>query len=327
MELDKMKAITRQKYGYSDVIKVSKVNKPNPKADEVLIKVHVTTVNRTDCAILTGKPFVMRVFLGLFSPKIEVTGTDFAGEIISVGEKEKIYKKGDLVFGFKDLGLRSQAEYMTLKTNQPMSTLPERLSCMEAVTALEGMHYAYNMINKVSIKPRDKILINGASGAIGSSLVQIAKSLGAYITVVCSSNHKDLMEYLKVDQMIDYKIENFTKSNESYDFVFDAVGKSSFSKCKPILKDKGIYISSEPGDHGQNLFLSLITPILGGKKVIFPFPSDIKRTIKYAKKLIEEDNYRPVIDRTYTLDETAEAYDYVFSGHKKGSVIIEVNPS
>jgi NADPH:quinone reductase-like Zn-dependent oxidoreductase len=264
----------------------------------------------------------MRLFQGLISPKKIVTGTDFSGEVVAVGNEVVYFKKGDRVFGFKDDGLQSHAEYLVLSENQSLDHIPNRMSYQSAVTALEGPHYAYNFIKKVDIKKGDKVLVNGASGAIGSSLVQLSKYLEASVTAVCSTKNISLMEELGANHIIDYKNKDFTKSNETYDYVFDAVGKSSFNKCKPILKEKGVYISSELGRNFQNLLYALITPILGGKKVIFPVPRNIKETLIFMKKIIEMDQFKAVIDRIYTLDEIGEAYEYVLSGHKTGNVII-----
>lgn len=317
-----MKAMVRTTYANPEIIKIKKINRPEPIGDELLIKIHATTVNRTDCAILTGKPWVMRIFQGITSPKKIVTGTDFSGEIVAVGNEVVHFKKGDRVFGFNDNGLQSHAEYLILSESRSLDYIPNKISYKSAVTALEGPHYAYNFIKKVDIKKGDKVLVNGASGAIGSSLVQLLKYFEASVTAVCSTKNISLMKELGANHIIDYKNEDFTKREETYDYVFDAVGKSSFNKCKPILKEKGVYLSSELGRNFQNLFYAFITPILGGKKVIFPVPSKINETLAFMKELILDNQFMAVIDRTYTLDEIREAYKYVLSGHKTGNVII-----
>ena len=196
------------------------------------------------------------------------------------------------------------------------------MSYQSAVTALEGFHYAYNFIKKVDIKKGDKVLVNGASGAIGSSLVQLLKYFDATVTAVCSTRNISLMEELGVNYIIDYTNKDFTKEEETYDYVFDAVGKSSFNKCKPILKEKGVYLSSELGRNLQNLFYAFLTPIFSGKTVIFPVPTNINETLVFMRKLIKTGKFKAVIDRVYTLDEISEAYKYVLSGHKTGNVII-----
>lgn len=322
MELKNMKAMVREVYGNADVIQIEEIRKPEVNSNELLIKIHATTVNRTDCAILTGKPWIMRFSLGFFSPKEKTTGTDFSGRVVAVGDDVMGFKVGDRVFGFNDTGVKSHAEYIAINEDQPISLIPEKLSYEEAVTALEGVHYAYNFINKVDIKNSDEILINGAAGAIGSALVQLLKYYGVTITAVCSTRHIELMKSLGINNIIDYKKEDFTTKDKKYDYIFDAVGKSSFKKCKPLLKENGIYISSEPGEHFRNLFLAVFSPLLGGKKVIFPLPSDIKGSINFVKQLIKDNQYKAIIDRKYTLDTIDEAYRYVLSGHKSGNVLI-----
>ncbi|HKL42567.1 MAG TPA: NAD(P)-dependent alcohol dehydrogenase [Clostridia bacterium] len=317
-----MKAMVRITYGNPEVISIKKIDRPEPTGDKLLIKNHVTTVNRTDCAILRGKPWIMRIFQGIISPKKIVTGTDFSGEIIAVGNEVINFKKGDRVFGFDDSGLQSHAEYLIVSESQSIDHIPDMMSYQSAVTALEGPHYAYNFIKTLDIKKGDKVLVNGASGAIGSSLVQLLKYFEASVTAVCSTKNISLMEELDANYIIDYTNKDFTKVEKTYDYVLDAVGKSSFNKCKPILKEKGVYISSELGRNFQNLFYALITPILGGKKVIFPVPRNIEETLVFMRKLIKMNQFKGIIDRVYTLDEISEAYKYVLSGHKTGNVII-----
>ncbi|MFB0559600.1 MAG: NAD(P)-dependent alcohol dehydrogenase [Candidatus Lokiarchaeia archaeon] len=319
-----MKAIVRTKYGSPDVLQLKEVEKPTPKDNEVLIRVYATTVNRTDCGILWGKPFIIRFFTGLFKPSSPIPGTDFAGEIEAVGKNVVSYKIGDRVFGFDDNGLGSHSQYMTIQEDKPLSIIPENLNYEHAVASLEGAHYAYNFIKKVDLKSGQKVLVNGATGAIGSAIVQFLKYFGLYVTAVCNTKNIELVKSLGADKIIDYENQDFTQDNEKYEFVFDAVGKSTFSKCKPLLQPAGIYISSELGPKNENLFLALITPLLGGKKVKFPFPRDIKGSIIFIKDLIEQKNFKPVIDRVYSLDKIAEAYNYVASGQKTGNVIITV---
>lgn len=317
-----MKASTRVKYGSAEVLTVKEVTTPTPSDNELLIRVFATTVNRTDCAILTAQPFIMRAFIGLFKPKHAITGTDFAGQIEAIGKNVTSFKVGDRVMGFDDMGLKSNAYYMTLAQDKPLVTIPSNFTYEEAAGSLEGVHYAINFINKVTLKAGQKVLVNGGTGAIGSVVLQLCKYYNTEVTVVCEGTHKALLEALGADKIIDYTTEDFTKSVEKYDFVFDAVGKSTFGKCKPILKEKGIYISSELGPMIQNPFLALITPLLGGKKVIFPVPIDIKASLVFIKELIEKGQFKPLIDRRYPLEKIAEAYSFVATGAKVGNVII-----
>jgi NADPH:quinone reductase-like Zn-dependent oxidoreductase len=325
MGINKMKAAVRKEYGPPDILKIKEIEIPSPKKNEILIKVHAATVNRTDCAVLSGKPFIMRLFTGLLKPNLPVTGTDFAGQIESLGEDVSSFKVGDRVFGFNDNGLASHAQYMTISADKALSLISEKESYEEAAASLEGAHYAYNFIKKVEVNKGDKILINGATGAIGSALLQFSKYYGANVTAVGNSQNIELMKTLGADKVIDYQKDDFTEDNQKYKYIFDAVGKSSFAKCKNLLETNGIYISSELGSLGQNLFLALITKISSGKKVIFPVPSDIKASIDFIKKLIEEDQFKAIIDRKYNLDEIIEAYNYTAGGQKTGNVILKIN--
>lgn len=316
-----MKAVFYTRYGLPDVLSIKEVPVPEIKDNEILVKVFATTFNRTDCAIVSG-PLIMRLFTGLFKPKAPVPGTDFAGQVEKTGKNVSLYKPGDRVFGFDDLGLASHAQYMTIRQDKPLSTIPESISYEQAAASLEGVHYAINFTNKVTIKPGHKVLVNGATGAIGSALVQLLKAQEAYVTATCATDNINMVKSIGADKVIDYTKEDFTKDNEVYDYVFDAVGKSTFSKCKALLKEKGIYVSSELGPNAQNLFLALFTPLLGGKKVIFPFPANIKASIDLIKALIEKGKFIPVIDKKYPLEKIREAYEYARSGQKIGNVIL-----
>ena len=317
-----MKALVYNKYGSPDVLQLKEVDKPSPKSNEVLIRVYATTVNRTDCATVRAKPFFMRLVTGLFAPKKQIPGTDFAGKIEAIAEDVTSFSVGDKVFGFDDLGLSSHAQYLALAEDKALATIPENISYEQAAASIEGAHYAYNFINKVRIEGAQKILVNGATGAIGSAAVQLLKAFGADVTAVCNSKNPELVKSLKADRVIDYEKEDFTQQNQKYDFVFDTVGKSSFGKCKPILNAGGIYISSELGWMYQNVLFALFTPFIGDKKVIFPVPTDIKGSVLLIKKLIEEEKFKAVIDRKYPLEEIAGAYRYVEKGHKTGNVVI-----
>ncbi len=318
-----MKASVYKEYGGHEVLEIKEVAKPTPKNNELLINVHAATVNRTDCAMLKG-PFIMQLSIGLFRPKKTILGTDFAGEIEAVGDDVESFKVGDKVFGFNDMGLCSHAEYLTIKQTDALSFIPENTSYKEAAASIEGAHYAYNIINKVKLIEGQKVLVNGATGAIGSATVQLSKFYGANVTAVCEGNNADIVKSIGADKVIDYTMEDFTKSSEKYDYVFDTVGKSSFKKCKPILKSKGIYISTELGKGSQNVYLSLLTPIFSKKKVRFPFPLNRLRSVLLVKKLIEEGKFKPLIDREYPLEQTAKAFEYVLSGKKIGNVVLNI---
>jgi len=320
-----MKAITRTKYGGPEVLEIKELPKPIPKDNELSIRVHATTVNRTDCGILTGKPYIMRLFVGLTKPRDRVPGTDFAGQVEAIGKDVSLFKVGDRVWGLHDEGLKSQAEYMTFREDKAVIKIPEGFSYQEVVACAEGAHYANNFINKVKINSNTKVLVNGATGAIGSAVIQLLKYKGATVTAVGNTKNIELVKSLGPDKVIDYQKQDFIKDDEKYHFICDAVGKSSFSQCKHLLLPKGIYISSELGPNAQNLYLPLITKIRGGKRVIFPIPIDCKKSIVFVSKLLTEGKFKPVIDSVYQPEQIAEAYHYVASGQKTGNVILSMS--
>jgi NADPH:quinone reductase-like Zn-dependent oxidoreductase len=329
---EKMKASVYTRYGQPEVLKIKTLDIPAPADDELLVKVHAVTVNRSDCAMLTAKPFIMRFGGGLFRPKKQILGTDFAGEVVLAGKNVSHFKKGDKVFGFDDSGLLTHAQYTSISDKKAISLMPENTSFEEAVASLEGAHYAYNFINKVVLEKGHKVLINGATGAIGSACLQLCVYFGAKVTAVCNTNNIDLVRSLGAARIIDYTNEDFTRDGNDYDFVFDTVGKSSFGKCKPLLKPGGIYISSELGWMAENIYYSLFTPLYAklpvpgtGKMVKFPMPFNILRSVHIIKDLVEKGKFKPVIDRLYPLEDIAEAFSYVLSGQKTGNVVIKMD--
>ena len=318
-----MKAAVRSKYGLPGDLSIKELEIPTPKDDEVLIKVYATTVNRTDCHVLSGRPFVMRLFTGLFKPRSSIIGSDFAGQIEAIGSTVQSFKVGDKVMGFGGaFGCGSHAQYFILpetKANKAMILMPANLTYEQAAASLEGAFYAASIVTELKVKSGQKALVNGATGAIGSSYVQFLKYYGAYVAAVCGSENSELVKSLGADRVIDYKTNDFTKDNDKYDFVFDAIGKSSFFRCKRLLKEKGIYTSS---GGFENLLLLLVTPLFGGKKVVFPVAKSFKAVLNFIKVQIEKGNFKPVIDRRYPLEKIAEAYAYVATGRKIGNVII-----
>ena len=322
-----MKAVLCPKYGSPQVLQLKEVAKPTPKDDEVLIKIHATTVNRTDCATLRATPFFARFFTGLFKPKHPIIGTEFAGTVAAVGKSVRSLKVGEKVFGLKETGSGAHAEYMTMAEDKALATIPEGITYEQAAASTEGAWYAYNFINKVDMKRGQKVLVYGATGGIGSATVQLSRHFGARITGVCRSEHFELVRSLGAEKMFDYEKEDFTRSNERYHYVFDTVGKSSFRKCKPLLMPGGVYISSELGFMYQNLFLPLLTRIFGRRKVKFPLPTDCRGTILLIKKLMEKERFKPVIDRKYPLEQIIDAFEYVEKGQKIGNVVITLDKS
>jgi NADPH:quinone reductase-like Zn-dependent oxidoreductase len=323
-----MKAAVRHTYGLSDVISIEDVNKPIPNSNEILIKVHAATISRTDCFILQGKPPILKLFLGLFKPRSLITGADFAGQVASIGNNVTLFKVGDKIMGFGGAigwgGNRggSHAQYIVLPENKPITLIPGNLDYIQAAACLEGAYYAYNGINSLKFTPGQKAMVNGGTGAIGSSIIQLLKLHHVQVTAVCRQTHFELVKSLGADRVIDYETTDFTKDSEKYDFVFDAVGKSSFKKCKPLLKNKGYFL---PADGFLNFILAITTSILGGKRVLFPPPKNIQAGLNYIKELCINNTFKPVIDRKYSFKNIKEGFDYVFSGQKIGNVILEMD--
>jgi NADPH:quinone reductase-like Zn-dependent oxidoreductase len=321
----KMKAIIYTKYGPPDVLQLRDVRKPTPKDDEVLIKVYATTVNRTDCGFRSAEYFISRFFSGLFRPKNKILGNEFAGVIEVTGKDVTSFKVGDKVFGYNDTGFGAHAQYMTMAENGAIATIPGDLAFEEAAPICEGAHYALCDIRAAKVKSGQNVLVYGATGAIGSAAVQLVKYFGANVAAVCDSKNIELVKSIGADLVIDYTRQDFTKTDRTYDFIFDAVGKSSFAQCKKLLTKKGIYISTELGKNSANIFLALTTPVFGGKKVLFPIPTMSKKDVIFLKELVETRKYKPIIDRRYTLEQITEATKYVETGQKTGNVVILIS--
>lgn len=319
-----MKAIVYTKYGPPEVLQLKEVPKPTPRDNEVLIKIFATTVNRIDCGFLRAKPFFVRFVSGIFRPKRTILGIEFAGEIEAVGKDVKSITSGEHVFGYSGVSFGAHAEYMTMPEKGMLTAMPANMTYEEAAPSTEGGHYALNNIRKANVRSGQKVLINGATGAIGSAALQLVKYYGAEVTAVCNTKNVELVKSLGADKVIDYTEEDFTKNGQEYDFVFDAVGKSSFGACKKLLKPGVIYCSTELGFLWQNPFLALWTSKFGNKKVIFPIPKDSKENMIFFKELIEAGKFKSVIDRRYPLEQIVEAYKYVEKGQKTGNVVITV---
>jgi len=319
-----MKAIVNTEYGPPEVLKLMEVEKPVLKDNEVLIKIHATTVNRTDCGFRKPEYLIVRLFSGLSKPKNTILGNELAGEIESIGKDVKTFKKGDQVFGLSTYKFGAHAEYICIKEEGSIAIKPSNYSYNEAAAVCDGLMLAKNIIRKIDFKKPKNILINGATGSIGSSCVQLAKYYGAEITAVANTRNLQLVRSLGADKVIDYTKEDFTQDESLYDVIIDAVGKSSFFRCKKILKPGGTYMSTELGYLSQNIFLALLTPIFSSKKVKFPIPTDSKKDILFFKELIESGNYKAVIDKVYRLEQFMEATKYVETGERTGNVVISV---
>jgi NADPH:quinone reductase-like Zn-dependent oxidoreductase len=318
-----MKGAVRLGYGSPSVLSVREIELPTPRDNEVLVRVYATTVNRTDCHVLSGRPFVMRLFTGLLRPRVAVTGSDFAGQIEETGQAVRSFKVRDRVMGFRGVfGGGSHAQYLTFAESGAMTLMPTNMTYDQAAACLEGAIYAMNGVMALDPRPDQTALVNGATGAIGSSMVQLLRYHGVKVTAVCGSENRALVMSLGAEGMIDYRTEDFTKDDKKYDFVLDAVGMSTFSRSKRLLKPAGVYTSS---GGFQNLFLALATRLSRGRRVVFPPPRDMKASLDVIRDLAQEGTFKPVIDRKYRLEEIIEAFEYVASGNKIGSVIISID--
>lgn len=319
-----MKAVVYPRYGSLDVVRIDEVDRPTPGDDEVLIRVRSTVVTRSDMAFRTGKPAIGRLFSGLDKPK-KRPGSEFAGEIEAVGTDVTLFETGDRVFGSTVPGMGAHAEYVCLPEDGVMTELPTDLTDEETAGVCDGgLTALYFLRKKAEIQRGHRVLINGASGAVGSYAVQLATYYGAEVTGVCSTANVELVRSLGADEVIDYTAETFTDRDETYDVVFDAVGKSSYSRCKPVLTEQGVYLGTVAS---LPTFLHMAwTSKRRGKRAIFAAAGlkQITDDLRYLTELLETGELRAVIDRRYPFERIAEAHGYVERGHKKGNVVITV---
>jgi len=317
-----MKAAVYTQYGPPEVLQVKALEKPTPKNNEILVRIKATAVNSGDWRLRRADPFAVRFIFGLTKPKINVLGSVFSGEVESIGEDVKQFKVGDLVFGHTDMSFGAYAEYKCLPENASIALKPANVSHNEAAVIPFGGVAALHFIKKAMIQPGQKVLVVGASGAVGSAAVQLAKSFGADVTGVCSTANIALVKSIGADNVIDYTKEDFTQNGETYDVIFDAVKAISVSRSIKSLNKNGIMILSAAGmsEMLQGLWISMTS----NKKVMTGVISHEAADIIFLKELIETDKFIPVVERTYPLEQIAEAHTYVEKGHKKGNVAIEV---
>ena len=314
-----MRAVVHDRYGPPDVLRLEEVERPVPKDDEVLVKIHATTVNRSDCGLRSAEYFITRLFTGLLRPNRRIVGSEFAGEVEAVHASASDFEVGDRVFGMRS---GANADFVCVRESGALAHMPANMTFEEAAAVCDGAVVALGFLRLAKVKKGQKILVYGASGSIGTAGVQLAKYLGAHVTAVCNTKDVKLVRSLGADEVIDYLQEDFTKNGETYDVVFDAVGKLTFGRCRRSLKQKGIYTST---DGLQNLVLALWTSRIGHKKVVMPIPRYSKKDILFVKELVEAGKYRAVIDRRYPLEQVIEATKYVETHQKTGNVVLTVN--
>jgi NADPH:quinone reductase-like Zn-dependent oxidoreductase len=322
-----MKAAVYRRYGPPEVVRVTEAPKPDPGDDELLVRVRATSVNRTDCGFLRAHPFVVRLFAGLLRPRRTILGCEFAGDVEAVGSRVTAFSVGDRVFGFDDARWGGHAEYKTVSARRMVAAIPEGLGYEQAAVSTEGAHYALTYVRALGVGDGAKVLVHGATGAIGTAAVQLLKHAGAYVVATSTTANVELVRALGADVVVDREREDFTALDERFDVVFDAVGKSSFGACRRLLRDGGVYASTDLGPKAQNPMLALAGPalrLLNAKRVAFPLPRASREVIEFLRARLERGELTPVIDRTYVLDDIVEAFAYVEAGHKTGNVVILV---
>jgi NADPH:quinone reductase-like Zn-dependent oxidoreductase len=328
-----MKAIVYTEYGSPDVLKLSEVPKPTPKDNEILIKVHATSVKIGDLwtrnfKAISPRQFSMsfpfwvltRLTFGVNKPKINILGAEFAGKVEAAGNKVTLFKKGDPAFGYRGPAFGANAEYLCMAENGLVTIKPSNMTFAEAATVPYGALTALNLLRKVNIQRGQKILINGASGGIGSYAVQLAKHYGAEVTGVCSTPSVDLVKMLGAEHVIDYTKEDFTQNGKTYDVIFDVLGKSSFSRSKNSLTENGIYLLAS--FKTPQLWQMLTTSLRGGKKVICALSSETPADLLHIKELVEAGKIKTIIDKRFPLEQMAEAHRYMEAGKRVGNVVI-----
>lgn len=316
-----MKAAVYDRYGPPEVLRIEDVDRPEPKENEVLVKVHATTVTRSDCGFRAADPFFSRVFTGLRRPKQRIVGMELAGVVEAVGSAVTEFAVGDEVFGLRS---GANAEYVSVREQGALAHKPEGLRFEEAAALADGASIARACLAKADLGPGKRILVYGATGAIGTAAVQLAKATGAHVAAVCDTKNVELVKSLGADDAIDYTRDDFTKNGQTYDVVFDAVGKHSFRRCRGSLKPGGLYVETDLGFMWHVPLLALATRWIGNKRVTLPIPKYTKEDVVHVKGLVEAGKYRPVIDRTYRLEDVVEATRYVETGKKTGNVVLTV---
>jgi NADPH:quinone reductase-like Zn-dependent oxidoreductase len=318
-----MKAVVYDRYGPPDVLRIEEVERPVPADDEVLVRIHATTVTRTDAGLRSAEFFISRFVTGLRRPKRQILGMELAGEVEAVGFGVTEFEAGDHVFGAKGFG--AHAEYAVMRESAPLAHKPANVSFEEAAAVCDGAALALACLRKAGVREGQRIVVYGATGSVGTAGVQLAKHLGAHVTAVCNTKNVELVRSLGADEIVDYLHEDFTMNGETYDVVFDAVGMHSFRRCRRSLKPGGVYVSTDLGFMWHVPLFALLTRWIGSKKVALGITKYAKADVLLLEQLLKAGEYRAVIDRRYRLEDVVEASRYVETGQKTGNVVLTVS--
>ncbi|CAN5170777.1 NAD(P)-dependent alcohol dehydrogenase [soil metagenome] len=321
-----MRAVVHERYGPPEVLRLEEVAQPVPKDDEVLVRIHATTVNRTDCHIRGAKPFLWRLLgAGFLRPKQRLSGSDLAGEVVAAGAAVSEFSVGDHVFGTSGYRFGAHAEFICVPESARIAHKPAAMSFEEAASIADGALAALASLKHVNLREGQKIVVYGASGAMGAAAVQLGKYLGAHVTAVCNTKNVELVRSLGADRVVDYTREDFTQGGETYDVVLDAVQKHSYRRSRGSLRRGGVYVATDLGFMWHVPLVALASRWIGDRKLVFSLGSPTKEDLLLVKELIEAGKYRAVIDRRYALEQVVEAARYVETGQKTGNVVLAVD--
>jgi NADPH:quinone reductase-like Zn-dependent oxidoreductase len=312
-----VRAVVFDRYGGPEVLHVTDVARPVPADDEILVRVHATTVNRTDCGWRGAKPFFARVFTGVLRPKWRTPGMEFAGEVEEVGSAVEEFAIGDLVFGVKTYG--ANAELVSIKASRAVAHMPSGMTFDEAAAICDGACIVLSCLRETDLGPGRRVLVYGASGSVGTAAVQLIHHFGAHVTAVCGTKNVELVRSLGADEVVDYQCEDFRLSGETYDVIFDAVGKYSYRRARRSLKPDGRYVETDLGFLWHVPLLALMN-----KRVTLGMAKYTKADVVFLKQVVEAGEFRAVVDRTYPLEDVVEATRYVETGQKTGNVVLTV---
>ncbi len=317
-----MKAIVHDRYGPPEVLRLEEVERPVPADDEVLVRIHATTVSRTDCGLRAADPFFTRLITGVRRPRQRILGMEFSGEVEAIGGSVRDFAVGDRVFGARGSG--AHAEFLAIRESAPVARMPANMSFEEAAAVCDGASLALPCLRGGNVGEGTSILVHGASGAIGTAAVQLASAFGADVTAVCGPKAVELVRSLGAGEVIDYTAQDFTRNGRRYDVIFDAVGKHSFRRSRRSLKRGGIFVETDLGFGWHVPWLILLTRFIGDKHVKMGIPHFTKQDVLLVRELIEAGKFRAVIDRRYPMEEVVEATRYVETGRKIGNVVLTI---